>query len=657
MLNFVTVNHKNYCGRGVEYTNHLLDMVRRNLEAGIEGRFIVFTDDPNAGYARGIETRPLPSNLGGWFTKLALFAPDALPTGDRVIYMDLDTLITGSIDALTQYRGTFGILQDFYRPTGLQSSVMLWEAGSPETLAIWEAYDRAGCPQDDAGGDQAFIEKCQVKGRERLQIAFPDMFASYKVSGGRLPDKASVVVFHGHPRPHEVTTGWVPKVWCEGGISHSDLKAVCNTAQEKLLENVRKACRRNVPWFEPADEHDKHVAILGGGPSLVDKIEEIQWRQSIGQDVWVLNNAHVALAGTGIKFDRQVLLDAQPAMAKMITDANGYFVASQCDPGVFGALYGRCVTLFHVNSPGMEFLGQEKERLAYLVGGGTTVGMNALALAFLLGYRKIHLYGFDSCYRDGAHHAYAQPLNDAEHATEAVYGDKTYLCAPWMVGQAREFLELVPSYMDDGAIITVHGSGLIPDIGLELLGYRSPAQQRADQVLARVPQDAAGVEVGVFAGQMSAALLRGGSGHLWMVDSWEAGGAGYWGDSGDWHAGLNEASQDEFMRQAYKRVAFAGKRATILRMRSTDAAPLLHDTSLDYVFIDADHSHLGCAADIAAWRSKVKPGGWLCGHDYENVDFPKFGVTQAVNEFVAKEGLELQIGANFCWFVRIPSQA
>lgn len=50
---------------------------------------------------------------------------------------------------------------------------------------------------------------------------------------------------------------------------------------------------------------------------------------------------------------------------------------------------------------------------------------------------------------------------------------------------------------------------------------------------------------------------------------------------------------------------------------STDAAALLADGSFDLVFIDADHGYDAVRADVAAWRSKVRRGGILCGHDCE----------------------------------------
>ena len=62
---------------------------------------------------------------------------------------------------------------------------------------------------------------------------------------------------------------------------------------------------------------------------------------------------------------------------------------------------------------------------------------------------------------------------------------------------------------------------------------------------------------------------------------------------------------------------------------SADMAAHFADGSLDYVFIDADHSYAAVSRDIDAWRPKVKPGGILAGHDFTPV-FP--GVIQAVTE-------------------------
>lgn len=67
----------------------------------------------------------------------------------------------------------------------------------------------------------------------------------------------------------------------------------------------------------------------------------------------------------------------------------------------------------------------------------------------------------------------------------------------------------------------------------------------------------------------------------------------------------------------------------VLWMATEEAAPKVQDEWADFVFIDAGHSYHAAKADIAAWRPKVKPGGFLMGHDYH----PKFpGVIRAVDE-------------------------
>jgi predicted O-methyltransferase YrrM len=63
--------------------------------------------------------------------------------------------------------------------------------------------------------------------------------------------------------------------------------------------------------------------------------------------------------------------------------------------------------------------------------------------------------------------------------------------------------------------------------------------------------------------------------------------------------------------------------------RSVKAAEAFEKRSLDFVFIDADHSFEAVRDDIAAWMPKVKKGGTLAGHDL-NMHYP--GVETAVRK-------------------------
>ena len=62
---------------------------------------------------------------------------------------------------------------------------------------------------------------------------------------------------------------------------------------------------------------------------------------------------------------------------------------------------------------------------------------------------------------------------------------------------------------------------------------------------------------------------------------------------------------------------------TPIRMPSIEAARLYEDESLDFVFIDADHTAKGFSADMNCWYPKVKKGGVIAGHDY---DYPQIMV-------------------------------
>ena len=54
----------------------------------------------------------------------------------------------------------------------------------------------------------------------------------------------------------------------------------------------------------------------------------------------------------------------------------------------------------------------------------------------------------------------------------------------------------------------------------------------------------------------------------------------------------------------------------IIRKYSMDALEKYPDNSLDFVYIDANHTFPYMAEDLFYWSKKVKPGGIVSGHDY-----------------------------------------
>lgn len=59
-------------------------------------------------------------------------------------------------------------------------------------------------------------------------------------------------------------------------------------------------------------------------------------------------------------------------------------------------------------------------------------------------------------------------------------------------------------------------------------------------------------------------------------------------------------------------------RLNIIRALSTEAEKRFELSSLDCVYLDGNHSYAAVLDDINAWWHKVKIGGILGGHDFEN---------------------------------------
>ena len=84
----------------------------------------------------------------------------------------------------------------------------------------------------------------------------------------------------------------------------------------------------------------------------------------------------------------------------------------------------------------------------------------------------------------------------------------------------------------------------------------------------------------------------------------------------------------KYEADARRRLSQFGARSIMMKCTSVEAAPVITDESLDFVFIDAQHTYEACKEDIDTWFAKVRPGGFITGHDYR-----WDGVNRAVTEF------------------------
>jgi hypothetical protein len=170
----------------------------------------------------GVECLPLKHEWRGWWVKFELFRPDIKGT---VLYLDLDTVITGSLSDIVAV-DKLTLLRDFYRdgktlyggiarrrapkPEGLQASLMLLpEADRAEIWEDWMRGPNAHMQRLGSKGDQPLLEQHFLKHAQRWQDVVPGQIVSWKVDccGGNefqvpaIPEDARVIVFHGQPRP------------------------------------------------------------------------------------------------------------------------------------------------------------------------------------------------------------------------------------------------------------------------------------------------------------------------------------------------------------------------------------------------------------------------------------------------------------------------
>lgn len=437
---------------GPEYVNILADMVARNC--GLPFEFLCFTDDA-AGLAEGVTPKPLPDGLEGWWNKLALFSEDAFKRRTRIVFLDLDVIVCAALEPLI---ATKGIALDWLQG-GYNSSVMVWDAG--EHAAAWDEF--RPIVSQALHGDQDWLT--ELGGWDSLPT---DWIVSYRLHSQEWPPEGAIIVaFHGRPKPHEIAEGWVPEMWTMRGLATPRFTSQLNNDIAAIRRNVAINVARDIPGIAELKPHGTPLAIVAGGPSMAANVGWVQHARIVdGAHIWALNGAHDYLIDRGIVPDAMVMLDSRAACVDAFLSRPdprvSYLIATQCDPSAFERLAGsRPMPPFVRRWTGW-YWGVEKLDEKW-IGGGATVGLKALALAYVMGYREFHLFGYDSSYtHDGRDHAYPQPMNANDLRVNVVVRGRKFVAARWMVKQVTEFLAMSAVLTRAGCEIRVYGDGLLP---------------------------------------------------------------------------------------------------------------------------------------------------------------------------------------------------
>ena len=150
-----------------------------------------------------------------------------------------------------------------------------------------------------------------------------------------------------------------------------------------------------------------------------------------------------------------------------------------------------------------------------------------------------------------------------------------------------------------------------------------------------------GVEVGVASGAYSEALMKANPKlNLAGVDPYSP----YKG----YRDYVRLGTFDSLEKQAHERLD-KYPNYEFLKMTSLEAAAKVPDGSLDFVYIDANHSEPYVSQDIEAWTPKVRKGGIVCGDDYARIkgnngeDSSNWAVIPAIHKYAKEHDYQLYI--------------
>jgi len=237
-LTFVTFKWEAYPGYRstfrAEHVNVLFRMIDRHYQA--EHRNVCVTDDP-VGIDTGIEVLPLwndfanvPNPNGGarnpsCYRRLKLFHPDAWKQfGERVVAMDLDTVITGDLTPLFDRPEDFVIWGQTDFPKTQWYNGSLWMLRTGTRTKVWSEFQPNVSPRmammaGKKGSDQGWFS--YILGPKEAIWTTADGVYSYRVHlskmNWQLPENAKFVAFHGATDPWSYKAqqlDWVRQHWC-----------------------------------------------------------------------------------------------------------------------------------------------------------------------------------------------------------------------------------------------------------------------------------------------------------------------------------------------------------------------------------------------------------------------------------------------------------
>jgi uncharacterized Rossmann fold enzyme len=261
------------------------------------------------------------------------------------------------------------------------------------------------------------------------------------------------------------------------GMAPLKILAKCVADFDTIKSHAEYCSTLGLKYFVPSMEsHNLEAVLVGSAPSVTTQVGNLKKKRRNPKYVFFgIKGGHDFLVKNKIQPDYGVAVDPLPKIVKenFLLDAQKcvYFIASQCHPSLFDGLMERDknVVIWHLlTTQLLEWSKQEDCPIHqhYMIPGGSTSGLRAICLAFGMGFRKFHLYGYDSCLQGKLRKVTGETCENTEKKPDEVIdlhaGDKDFRADKAMASQAQEFQALLDNIgKSDPIKVKAYGRGLI----------------------------------------------------------------------------------------------------------------------------------------------------------------------------------------------------
>lgn len=315
---------------------------------------------------------------------------------------------------------------------------------------------------------------------------------TYQFHASSLDYVMNCLGFKGHYLDEGVSSFWIsqapeeppikPTEWVQYSLDHLNneevralpvFKATCKFTRKERHDNIRQNCAQGIEDLHVIrNTYSGPVMIVSGGPSVDGQMEKIK----------EMHDEHVPLIVIARMYPWAVKNEMAPvfvvSMDSMLDQEKGFvnlcrdtihLISSSTRPSIVKRLEGHLMYLWD----GMDDPEVRKIRQACgyetvtVVNGGGTVTIAAMSLAMVLGFRDLHVFGFDCLVpRDEKKLTHAEGISgisDQANKMEITVGDEKIISTFPFIDFAKQGLDMVQAGHVEGFLdsISFYGDCLL----------------------------------------------------------------------------------------------------------------------------------------------------------------------------------------------------